>query len=218
MERTIPLETVPLFEGVAPETLGTMLECLGAFRRTFTKGEFLLLAAETVRCVGVVLSGRVHMVQEDREGNLSILAVMAPGELVGETFVCGTHQTATVSFQAAASSEILFLPFDRVLRTCSNACAFQPRLVENMVRVIADKNLQLLERAKITAKRTLREKILAYLAWLDQWQKGPYIVSAMSRTELADYLCADRSALTRELSRMRADGVIDYEKNTYRLL
>jgi len=214
---TIP-ESVPLFDGIGPRDLSAMLNCLGAFRRSVPKGTFLLLGEEEIRCVGVVLSGQVNMVKNDLAGNSAILAVMKPRELFGETFACGVRQAATVSFQAPCPSEVLFLPFSRVISQCSNSCAFHHRLIENMMRLLAEKNMQFIERAGITAQKTLREKIMTYLSFQSREQGGGYIVSPLGKREMADYLCADRTALSRELSRMKAEGLIDFDKNTYRIL
>lgn len=213
--RTLP-ENIPLFDGIGPQDINTMLSCLGAFHRSVPKGAFPLLGEDEIRCVGVVLSGQINMVKNDLAGNVIILAVVKPCELFGETFACGVRHAATVAFQAACSSEVLFLPFTRVINDCNNSCAFHHRLIENMVRLIAEKNMRFIERAEITAQKTLREKILTYLSF--QSRGCSYIISPLGKREMAEYLCADRTALSRELSRMKAEGVIDFDKNTYRIL
>ncbi|MDO4566319.1 MAG: Crp/Fnr family transcriptional regulator [Oscillospiraceae bacterium] len=215
--RTLP-ENIPLFDGIAPRDVNAMLSCLGSFRRSVPKGTFLLLGEDEIRCVGVVLSGQVNMVKNDLAGNAVILAVVKPRELFGETFACGLRQAATVAFQAVCPSEVLFLPFTRVVNECSNSCAFHHRLIENMMRLIAEKNMRFIERAEITAQKTLREKILTYLSFQSEGRDGSYIVSPLGKREMAEYLCADRTALSRELSRMKAEGIIDFDKNTYRIL
>ena len=87
-----------------------------------------------------------------------------------------------------------------------------------MMIMVAQKNMQLMEKIDVTSKKTLREKILTYLSLLAQHKGSTYIEVPLGRVELADYLCADRSALTRELSNMKRDGLLDYDKNTFHLL
>jgi CRP-like cAMP-binding protein len=87
-----------------------------------------------------------------------------------------------------------------------------------MVTLIADKNRSLMEKLDAMSKKNLREKILTYLSIQSQHQGGRYFEIPLGRIELADYLCTDRSALTRELSSMRDDGLIDFDRNTFRLL
>ena len=87
-----------------------------------------------------------------------------------------------------------------------------------MVRLISAKNVTLIQKIEVISKKTLREKILAYLSIQAQVQGTRYFEIPLGRVELADYLCADRSALTRELSSMKADGLIDFDKNVFRIL
>jgi CRP-like cAMP-binding protein len=86
------------------------------------------------------------------------------------------------------------------------------------VHIIADKNRDLIRKIEVISKRTIREKLLAYLSSQAQCQDSRYFEIPLGRTELAEYLCVDRSALTRELVKMRDDGLIDYDKNCFRIL
>lgn len=95
---------------------------------------------------------------------------------------------------------------------------FHHRLIENMVRYISDKNVQLMNKIEIISKKTLREKIMTYLQQQASEQNSKHFTISLGRLELADYLCADRSALTRELSHMQKDGLICYNKNTFEIL
>lgn len=212
------LEHQDLFSGVAREDIGHMLQCLGAYEKTYQKSEFLLLSEETVNCIGIILKGRVHMVKEDLWGNSTILTALQPLEIFGESFACGSSKKSTVSFQAAEATDVLFLQFHKVMRTCSKVCSFHQQLIENMVSIIADKNVLLMEKIEITSKKTIREKIFAYLVNQAQKKNSNYITIPMGRLELAEYLCVDRSALTRELNAMRDQGFIDFDKNTFRIL
>ena len=87
-----------------------------------------------------------------------------------------------------------------------------------MVHIIANKNRDLMRKVEVISKKNLREKILAYLSIQSQLHQTRYFEIPLGRVELAEYLCADRSALTRELSNMKADGLIDYDKNMFRIL
>lgn len=208
----------PLFSGIDRNDLDAMLKCLGGYTKSYKKGEYISIENENVKNIGVVLSGAVQMIKEDVWGGKAILAVMGKNQLFGETFACGTETLSTVTFSAGADTQVLFMPFHRVLHTCSNSCAFHNKLIENMVTLIADKNHSLMEKLDVVSKKTLREKILTYLSIKSQQQGRDYFQISLGRIELADYLCTDRSALTRELSAMRDAGLIDYDKNTFRLL
>lgn len=212
------LTSLPIFRGIRNDDLPAMLNCLGSFQKQYKKGEIILLESNRVRSVGIILSGIVHMVKEDEDGDHTLLVTMKQEELFGESFSCGSFPDSRVSFVAATPCLVLFLPFRKILHTCTMSCSFHHRLIENMVRLISNKNVQLIHKIEIISKKTLREKIMAFLQQQAIEQGRRQFSIPLGRLELAEYLCADRSALTRELSSMQKDGLIVYEKNTFRLL
>ena len=208
----------PLFQSIKTEELHGMLGCFGYHIGAFKKGEIVAFEGEPLRHIGILLSGAVDMVKEDLWGSRTMLARMHRDELFGETFACGCDTQSVVTFLVSEDAQILFLPFDRVMHSCTMACQFHHQLVENMVRIIADKNRDLMRKVDILAKRTIREKLLTYLSIQAQVQGSRYFEIPFGRVERAEYLCVDRSALTRELTKMKADGLIDYDKNCFRIL
>ena len=131
---------------------------------------------------------------------------------------CGSNITASASFVAKEATKVLFLPFDRVMHSCQSACEHHQKLMVNMVTLIAEKNAALIARLDILSKKTLREKIVAYLSFQADYYKDKYFTIPLRRMELAEYLNVDRSSLTRELNCMKAEELIDFDKNTFRLL
>ncbi|SEW43121.1 Crp/Fnr family transcriptional regulator [[Clostridium] fimetarium] len=209
---------IPLFYGINNKDLLSMMKCLGSYIKTYKKGEFIILTDQTIRCIGVILEGSVKMIKEDLWGNKTILAVMEKGELFGETFACGDISVATVAFVAGKDVKILYLKFPCLLHTCFMSCEYHNILIGNMVRLIANKNLQLMEKLEITTKKTIREKISTYLSIQAQHHNSEHFTVAMGRVELAEYLCTDRSSLTRELNRIKSEGCIEFNKNTFKIL
>ena len=208
----------PLFDGIQPEERKAMLDCIGYHTGTFRKGDIVAFEEENMKHIGIVLSGSVDMVKEDLWGNSTMLVRVRKNEVFGETFACGSDNLSVVTFLVSEDAKILFLPFNRVMHSCTMACQFHQKLIENMVRVIADKNRDLMRKVEVVSKRTIREKLLTYLSIQAQAQGSRYFEIPFGRVELAEYLCVDRSALTRELAKMKADGLIDYDKNCFRIL
>ena len=208
----------PLFAGIAPEEMAPMMHCIGYRTRRFSRGEVVAFEGENLKHIGIVLSGSVDMVKEDLWGNRTMLVRTRRDELFGETFACGEDNLSVVTFVVSEDAKILFMPFSRVMHSCSRACAFHQRLIENMVHIIASKNRNLMRKVEVVSKRTIREKILANLSIQAQLQDSRYFEIPLGRVELAEYLCVDRSALTRELAKMKEDGLIDYDKNCFRIL
>lgn len=212
------LQTMPLFEGIKKAEVTSLLACLGSYVRPYKKGELIFLAGEAVRHIGIILTGSVNMIKEDVWGTQTLIILMETGEIFGETFACGDPLDSSVTFSVRSDCRILFLPFSNVIRSCTASCPFHHQLIENMVRLMSRKNIQLIEKIEVSSKRTLREKISTYLLIQAQQQESEYFEIPLGRLELAAYLCADRSALTRELSQMRSEGLLDFEKNTFHLL
>lgn len=212
------LSSFSLFKGIADNDFAPLLKCLGAHCAFYKKGEYVHITGSEFNCIGLVCTGCIHMVKEDIWGKKSILSIIEADGMFGETYICSRNFAANVSFYAADNSEIIFLPFSRVINSCTMACEFHHRLIENMVELIAQKNIAFIEKLEITSKKTIREKILTYLSQQIQKCGRQYFTAPMGRAEMADYLSVDRSALSRELSNMKAEGLIDYDKSTFRLL
>ena len=208
----------PLFDGITPSDRKPMLHCIGYHVGKYSKGEIIAFEGENLKHIGIVLSGSVDMVKEDLWGNKTMLIRMRKNELFGETFACGNDNLSVVTFVVSDDAEVMFMPFSRVMHSCTMACEFHHRLIENMVKVIADKNRDLMQKVDVVSKRTIREKLLAYLSIQAQQQDSRYFEIPLGRVELAEYLCVDRSALTRELSKMKDDGLIDYDRNCFKIL
>lgn len=218
MEKTVENLKSPLFAGIRPEEMEGMLGCIGYHIRAYEKGQVIAFEEENINHVGVVLTGAVDMLKEDLWGNRTMLVRSYPEDIFGETFACGEDSLSVVTFAAAEDCRVLFLSFCRVMHTCSHACVFHQTLIENMVRLIARKNRELMRKIEVVSKKTLREKILSYLSIQAQSQGVNSFEVPLGRVEWAEYLCADRSALTRELAKMKNEGLIDYHRNFFKIL
>ena len=207
--------TFPLFHSIEEEQVKELMVCLNAYVKRYSKGQFILFDGEVVSHMGVVIRGNVHMMKEDVWGHQTLLTYMTKGDLLGESFAMCQETNSFVSFLSASDTEILFLDIRHILTPCRNNCAFHRRLTQNMFDLLGQKNIQLMEKIEILSKATLREKILAFLSMQAQQQDSKYIRLSLSRAEMASYLCTNRSSMIRELSAMRKDGLIDFDKNTF---
>jgi CRP-like cAMP-binding protein len=176
-----------------------------------------LLAGDNVESLCIVINGTVQMIKEDIWGDKSIIANLGAGSIFAESYLGRRHDRSIVSYFAASDSEVLMLPFGRLLDNPANNKAHN-KLMCNIVAILADNNSKLIEKTDILCKKTLRGKILAYLEHEANEAHSKKFVVPFSRTDLANYLDADRSALTRELARMRDEGIVNFEKNTFELL
>ena len=212
------LTKTPLFRGLTSEEIEQVLTCLQAEKKHFERGRYILREGDKVRSVGLVLSGGVNIERDDFWGNRTILGHVEPGQIFGETYACVPGEPLTVSVTAAAESEILFLDIGCMLTVCGNACAVHNKLIGNLLAVTAEKNLRLSSRMAHIAPKTIRGRVLAYLAELAVRQGGQTVIVPFDRQQMADYLGVERSALSGELSKMRKEGILDAHKNVFRIL
>ncbi len=212
------LGRVSLFAGIDAQERRAVLACLGARAVELRRGECALAAGDRPDQVGVVLEGRLHIVREDAEGGRALLAALEPGELFAEVLCCAGVGESPVTVLAETDATVLQIGFARMLRSCPQACAFHARLVENMLRVIAQKSLELQRRLELLSAKTIRERLLRYLTSVAAQQGTSAFALPFNREELADFLCVDRSALSRELARLKREGTIDYWKNQFKLV
>ena len=212
------LESVPLFRGISEEERQQMLDCLRAQQQRFAAGAVILLAGDPADRVGVLLEGRAQVIREEFSGNRTILTGLNPGDLFAEAFACasGEHKTLPVTVLAVAESVVLWMDYRKILRTCPAGCAFHHRLVENMLAVVADKNLMLNRRIGHLSKRSTREKLLSYLSEQAALHGSAAFSIPFDRQQLADYLCVERSAMSAVLSKLREEGVLEVERNRFR--
>ena len=198
MNNYLPLlQTTTLFAGLSAAELSTLLSRLGGSVRSYGKGEALVLAGEPSRRVGIVLSGELEAYRPAPGGVRIPIAQVEPGG-------------------AAAPCEVLLLPYERLL--LSDGSPAHQRVVQNLVRTISDKYFSLSRRIDLLVMKSLRAKVAAYL--LSEAARAHSLTFSIpfSRIQLADYLNCDRSALSRELSTMQKEGLIDTYRSSFKLL
>ena len=211
------LKKTKLFSGVGDEEISTMLSCLGASLFTYKKGEFVLRQGEHLSNILVLVEGSLHIQRDDYWGNRSILGHIGIGEIFGEAYAAPDSGTLLNDVIAVEDSSVFFFDVKRVISTCSSACRFHTMVVQNLFFAISEKNRTLVQKLDYLSRRTTREKLISYLSEEAKKQNSPRITIPFNRQQLADYLSVDRSAMSNELGRMRDEGLLEFEKNRFRL-
>ena len=209
------LENAPLFKDVPPEEINVMLQCLGTEERDYDKGETIFHAGDVIHNIGLVLTGRVQIENDDVWGNKSVMESVGPGFAFAESYACLPGEPLMVSAIAAEPSRILFLDTGRVLTAYPSACSHHSRIIRNLLGELADKNLMLSEKVSHMGQRTTRAKVMSYLSAQAQ-KSGAYEFDIpFSRQQLADYLAVERSGLSVELCKMRDEGLLEFHKSHF---
>lgn len=214
---TLMLKHSHLFHGIEDEEINKMLNCLEAYKQEYLRDEYIHRYGDKIEAIGMVLSGKVMVFNEDYWGNRTILTEVLPGGIFGETFAATVATPSYLSVIATEDSRILYLDMKKLLTTCGEACDHHHKLIRNLVSELAEKNVMLNEKIGHMSKRTTREKLLSYLSAQSR-QKGSITFEIpFNRQQLAEYLGVDRTAMSKELSKLRKEEVIDFERNNFKI-
>ena len=165
---------------------------------------------------GLVLTGMVQVCVDDIEGNRMIMAEVLPGVSFGESLCFLRKKDSPVYAFAAEDSRILWLSADALLAEPENgACS---DLQRRFTAALAAKNLSMNNRIQVLSKLSLREKLTAWFTELAAAQGSDTVRLPMNREDTAAWIGANRSALSRELARMKKEGLIDYHRETVKIL
>lgn len=208
----------PLFKGVQPEELKDLLGCLNVSFKALDEGEYAFHLGDDISYVYIVLEGAMEIAKETLNGNRNIVAFLGESQLFGEGVVCTTKRLAPVSAKATAKTLLILIPYEKILKTCGHSCNFHHQLIRNMMLLLGEKNYMLNHKIDLLMLKGMREKLATYLLNESNRQASLSFNIPLSRNELADYLNVSRPSMSRELGRMRDEGLIDYYKNTFKIL
>lgn len=217
-EQLLLLQGTKLFAGIGAEKLLDMLACLNARLARYHPEEFVVREGDEVTEVGIVLAGHAHSMKENSKSQPLIISLLERGSFIGVLLAASRTRASPVSVQAKEELLVLFFQAERLITPCPKGCGQHGELLRNYLDSIAEKSLMLNDRIGCLLRRSVREKVLTYLARVAAEKNSREFTIPLDRSGLADYLNIERSALSRELSRMRQDGLIQYRKNLFRLL
>lgn len=212
------LKRTHLFSGVGDDEISAMLHCLQAKLRTFKKGDYVFRQGEHIDNITVLVEGKLLVQHNDFWGNRNIINIIQIGEMFGEAYVAPESGALLNDVIAGEDSSIIFFDVKRILTICSTACHFHSIVVQNLFFAISEKNRKLVQKIGHMSKRSTRSKLLSYLSEEAKRHNNSHFTIPFTRQQLADFLCVDRSAMSNELSKMRDEGLLQFDKNEFTLL
>ena len=205
-----------LFDGINEADKVRLFACLQPVKKSFAAGETILSFADTMQKIGVVLSGRAYLLCIDDKGRESRLERLGRDDVFGEMFALPMERLSYFVV-ADTASDVLFIDYAHVISRCENACAYHSQLVHNLFQMTARKARIQTMHVSVLSQRTLRQKLLTYFELLCRRPDGTGRLD-MSYSALADYLCIDRSAMMREIKKLKEEGLVAVEGKEIRLL
>ena len=213
------LSGLPLFSGIAEEELLPLCRTLGCRRCRYGKGAVLWSEGERVFSAGIVLSGCIRAEQNGDDGSLRVVALHRAGALFGDVLMSSQMQRSPVDIVAAEETEVLFLPLENIMRESADGlAAARTRFRLNLLGEISDKYWALYRRIGLLSAQGMRARIARYLLGERERQGTARLSLPMTRETMASLLGVNRSALSRELSRLQREGVLRLERRGIELL
>ena len=213
-ERKI-LQNSILFSGISPTETDRLCTLLRAGERHYAKGSHLITAGEPIPAFALLLSGSVQVFMDDVDGNHIVMNNVEPGATFAEAMVCSGVTESPICAVAVQESTALWFQGAALMDPVFFSGPLCARFGTNFIRTIAGRSLRFNDRVQVLSKKSIREKLITFFSQQIYQQKSRQIVLDMDRSALADYLGVERSALSRELSRMHRAGMIDYHKNQF---
>ncbi len=212
------LRKISLFRGMDDAEITTALSALAAKEKTYEKDEMILYAGSTIELIGLVLEGSVTIESNDIWGKRTILSHIEKGGTFAETYALLEDAPMLVDVIANEKSRILFLRLGSLNRLQQDISPWWVKLIGNLLRISSQKNLHLSGRSFHTAPKSIRGRVMAYLNSVSLQKHKTAFDIPFDRQQLADYLNVERSALSRELGNMQADGLITVKRNHFEII
>ncbi|MDD6484484.1 MAG: Crp/Fnr family transcriptional regulator [Clostridiales bacterium] len=211
------LKQTTLFVGIDENEIENILLYLSAVKKNYSKGEYIFHTSQRISSAALLLEGSVHIQSEDYWGNLSILSKISKGDIFGESYAVSGDCALLNNAVAAKDSTVLFINLNRIFAADAFEQKFYPRLIENLFSLLARKNRFLAQKSAHMSQRTTRQKLLSYLSEQSIKHSSPSFDIPFNRQQLADFLAVDRSAMSKELCKMRDEGLLSFKKNHFHL-
>lgn len=212
------LSQCPLFRDILLSDYPRLIGCINGHIKNFSAGEYIFFSGDEVSYVGIVLQGSLELSKENPAGDKHIIDFLGAAHVFGEGIVCTARRISPVTVLVKENSRILMIPYERLIKSCGNACSFHFQLIKNMMMLLGEKNFSLNMKMELILLKGMREKLATFLLRESSRQQKQTFQVIPNRNELAEHLNVSRTSMCRELARMKDEGIIDYYQNTFKII
>lgn len=209
---------LPLFKGMTEEEIYDCANALSAREKHYKKGQQILRAGNTTDSMGLVISGSVTIESTDIWGNCSILSHVGKGGSFAETYAMIHDEVLLVDVIANEDCHILFLSIGRLDHSFAHTESWRFKLLANLLTISSQKNLALAGRSFHIASKSIRGRVMSYLNSMSLRKHSTEFDIPFDRQQFADYLNVERTALSKEMGKMKAEGIISFRKNHFKII
>lgn len=201
------MEKVTLFSNILPEERERMRVCFQMREAVYQNNEIIMEYTSTMKKIGLILEGQASLYGNDAEGNQYLMDELRKDDVFGEPLLL-PEPSQHYYVCAKTRTRVVFIDYEHVIKRCENACKFHSQMVSNLLQLIAMRAGQQANRIYVLSRSSIRKKIMAYLYEVAGEKQNQTFTLPVSYTDLAEYLCVDRSAMMRELRNLSDEKVL----------
>lgn len=212
------LQDLPLFKDLSDEDIKKFLRQTGATTKAYSRGTRVLQIYEPNVNIGVVVEGTAQIVAEDRMGNETIGHRIEHGAIIGSTSAILNLEGSPTAVEALSEMKVLWIPYQALITAGPKLSRIHGIVMKNMLEAFCVKNILMMEKIEVLSHRSLRERVILYLMQREKRQQKPDgTIQVPGRVQLAKELECNRSALTREISNMKHEGILNCGRHWMKL-
>lgn len=204
-----------LFQGLAVGEIEQICSSVMPVEKEYTKNQIIVQQGEPVHKIGILKCGSAISTKYHFDGNTQILRIYNQGEVMLLDAVNTTLLTSPVTLISQSDSTVIFVPYSELLQSDAISHEAKEIIMSNCSEILSNELIRMMYKIDVLSKRTLRDRILTYLSLIKERSGGDTFDVGMNQEQFAQYLCVNRSVLSRELNQMRKEGLIDYKGNCY---
>ena len=198
----------PIFQNISAASMERMLACFHVRQCTYAAGSAVREYGDGGKEVGIITDGTADLVRIDYGGTRTILEHLETGSIFGEVLAFTVQTGDSISVVTEGGCRVMYMDYDHIMKRCENACRHHSQLVQNLFQLVTEQMQQMGQRVEVLSRRSIREKLLCY--FVIHAKNGAFTLP-FTLSALADYIGSDRSAMMRELRKLRQEGLVQVE-------
>ena len=210
------LQGVPLFKDLLPDEIEKFVKFTGTTVKRYPRGERILEAFAPNANIGIIVRGEAQILSLDRLGNETVGHSLESGAMFGTVSAILGEDLVAASVQLTTDAVIMWLPYRSLLIAGPKLGRMHGIVMKNLLETFSRKNVLMMQKVELLSQKTLRERVILYLLQRERRQQSAR-VRVPGRVQLSKELECNRSALTREISQMQAEGIIECGERWMRL-
>lgn len=173
------------------------------------KNDYICHEGDYIDSLYIVLEGKIEISRYDLNGHKNMIGIMSVNDMFAESIVLSNQKQTHVNIMALRKSKLLKITKEKIFSLNNTT------LLKNLLEITASKNIVLNKKINCIGKKTVREKLFEYLKNESINNQSLVLEMDFNINQLADYLCINRSSLSREISHMIDDDYFKIENNKY---